>query len=174
MTSNNYTYQRPSDDEIQRKVSCFEEELKDFVRGLEYPHDVQVSFCCLDIRTTVIRVDRRLTQYRIFDNTEANECKEAALYAYWILKLRPIKIIDSKYVDQLGYNDLINELFAIHVLIAPLVRIGRIKLWNGKEGVKITLGHPFIKKLWYTFRYRSHSANSLIILAESITTQSFE
>lgn len=168
-----YVYEGPSEEEIHEKTRAFKKITMDFIEGFHYPPDVHLSICDLELSHVIIRVERRLAYYRVFHGMEANECKEAALYAYWVLRLRPIKIIDEAHINKEGYNDRVNEFFAIHIILSTLVSIGRIKLEDIKGGGKITLGHPFIKKLWYSLRYRNHSANSLIMLAESLTTESF-
>ncbi|MDR0455424.1 MAG: hypothetical protein LBH20_01905 [Treponema sp.] len=102
-----------------------------------------------------------------------NEGKKAALYAYWIAKLRPIKITDSRYKNVDGYNNQINELFAIHYMLSALCGMGRIKLWDGHDGVKLLLDNPFIKRLRYSMRFRNFTIDSIIVLADAITTESF-
>ena len=104
---------------------------------------------------------------------DCNEGKKAALYAYWIAKLRPIMIIDPKYIDADGYNNKINEFFAIHYMLAALNGVGRIELWDGHTGIELTLNNPFIQRLWYSFRFRNITIDSIIVLADAITTDTF-
>jgi hypothetical protein len=54
-----------------------------------------------------------------------------------------------------------------------LVNKGKIKLWDGQSGAKFDES-KFIDDLCYSFRFRNFTIDSMIILAESITTDSFE
>lgn len=175
MASTEYTYQRPSDDELIKIIRYFDEEIKyfmDYVFGSG--ESIQYHVCGLDIIDTVIRVDKRLKYFRIFHNMDINECKKAALYAYWLVKFRPIKITDPKHTNRLGYNDRVNELFAVHHLTAVLSGIGKIQPWDGTSGVRIDMETPYIKELSYSFRYRNLSIDSMIVLADAITTDTFK
>jgi hypothetical protein len=172
--SNNYSYQRPSDDELMSILRFMDEEIHFFIHyvlGLD--KNVQYCVCGIDLIDAIIRVDKRLTYFRIFHDMEINECKKVALYAYWIIKFRPIKIFDSGHINKSGLNDKVNELFAIHLLISALVNVGKIILWDGNKGVNITMENPYVQELCYSFRYRNFTIDSIIVLADSITTDSF-
>ena len=62
----------------------------------------------------------------VFHGMDCKESKKAALFAYWIVKLRPIMITDPKYINADGYNNKINEFFAIHYMLCALTGMGRI------------------------------------------------
>jgi hypothetical protein len=177
VTASDGDYSDITDEELWEKAREFEVIIGDFVRGELLFTDKELFVCGLDILTAIIRVHRRLAHYNFFHDSKANECKEAALYAYWILKLKPIKIVDKAYSNKPGYNDIINERFAIHILISTLVAIKRVKLSDGrkgKRGIDLTVPNLFVEKLMHSFRYRNHTTGSLIILVESITTESFK
>ena len=174
MTSGSYSYQRPPDHELIESIRYFDEEIAYFIHYvLGYGKNIQYSVCGLDIIDAIIRVDKRLDYFRIFHDVEINECKEAALYAYWIVKFRPIKIIDDGHINELGFNDQVNEMFAIHHLISVLSGAGKIKPWDGSEGVDITIQNSFLQDLCYSFRFRNFTIDSMIVMADSITTDSF-
>lgn len=97
---------------------------------------------------------------------EINECKEAALYAYWILKLRPFVITDKKYKNNSDACN-INESFAIHFIGLFLESTGRIKRTGN-------IKDSYLKFLEYSFRFRNFSIDSFIVLIESITTETLE
>lgn len=103
-----------------------------------------------------------------------NECKKAALFAYWIAKLRPIKIVSNDHKNRLGFNDKVNELFAVHLLISVLAGIDRVKQRDETGGVDITLDNSYIAKLCYSLRFRNFTIDSMIVLADSITTDTFK
>jgi len=97
---------------------------------------------------------------------EINECKEAALYAYWILKLRPFTIIDDKYRKNIDACN-VNELFVVFLIGFVLEAIGRIrKTPNIKES--------YSELIDYSFRFRNFSIDSFIVLIESISTETME
>ena len=175
MSSSNDSYKRPSDGKMLEVLSYFEEEIEYFIGNiLGYADTVNYAVCALDIMDVIIRTDKRLYYFNIFHGMEANECKKAALFAYWIAKLRPIKIVDDHHKNKLGYNDRINELFAVHILISTLVGIGRVKHWDGTDGADIALDNQYITKLCYSLRFRNLTIDSMVVLADSITTDSFK
>ena len=174
MTSGNDFYKRPSDDKMLEVLWYFEEEIEYFIHNvLNYTNKVSYTVCALDILDVIIRTDKRLYYFNIFHGMEANECKKAALFAYWIAKLRPIKIIDDNHKNRLGFNDRVNELFAVHILLSTLVGIGRVKYWDGTDGIDITLDNQYITKFCYSLRFRNLTIDSMVVLADSITTDSF-
>ena len=175
MASNVNSYQRPTNDELIESVRYFDEEIAYFINYvLGYGQNVRYCVCGLDIIDAIIRVDKRLSYFRIFHDMEINECKKAALFAYWIIKFRPIKIIDDEHINMLGFNNQVNELFAIHHLISILSGIGRIKPWDGSEGVNINMQNSYLQDLCYSFRFRNFTIDSIIVLADSITTNTLK
>jgi hypothetical protein len=95
-----------------------------------------------------------------------NECKEAALYAYWILKLRPFVVTDSKYRSTSDACH-VNELFVIYFIGLILETVGRIKQTAG-------IKESYSRFLEYSFRFRNFSIDSLVVLIESISTETLE
>jgi hypothetical protein len=151
-----------------------EESIKDFIyMTLGYPNDVQYSVCGLDLIDVIIRVDKRLHYFRVFHDMDINDGKKAALFAYWIVKFRPITIIATKYKNKTGYNDHVNELFAIHWLLMALSGMNRIKLKDENGGIELELEHPYLEELRYSLRFRNFTIDSMIVLADTITTETF-
>jgi hypothetical protein len=167
-------YQRLSDSEINLLLQDLQNSIGDFFRRIELPSDVEYTVCGLDLIDVIIRVDKRIHYFKVFHEMDCNESKKAALFAYWIAKFRPIMITDKRYINTVGFNNEINELFAIHYLLEILVGMGRIKVWDGHEGVILTLNNPFIKRLKYSFRFRNITIDSIIVLADSITTDTLK
>ena len=120
-------------------------------------------------------MDKRLAYFAYFHKgMKINAGKEAALFAYWIIKLRPIKIIDDKLTNSVEHSAKINEKLAINHLICALVGLGKVKLWDGSEGVDLDPEkNKFLKELCYSFRFRNFTIDSMIVLADAINTQSF-
>ncbi|MDR0312654.1 MAG: hypothetical protein LBI14_03565 [Treponema sp.] len=167
-------YEQLSNDEISILLKDFQISIEDFFRGLEIPIGIQYTVCGLDLIDTILRVDKRIHYFKIFHGMECNEGKKAALYAYWISKFRPIMITDPRYLNVDGYNNMINELFAIHYLLSALCGMKRIELGNGQNEINLSLKNPFIKRLWYSLRFRNFTIDSIIVLADAITTDTFK
>lgn len=167
-------YQRLSDDDIKLLLQDLQESIGDFLRRIELPANVEYTVCGLDLIDVIIRVDKRVHYFKIFHEMDCNESKKAALFAYWIAKFRPIMITDKRYINTVGFNNEINELFAIHYLLEALIGMGRIKVWDGREGVDLSLNNPFIKRLKYSLRFRNITIDSIIVLSDSITTDTFK
>jgi hypothetical protein len=95
-----------------------------------------------------------------------NECKVAALYAYWILKLKPFAIIDDRFKNRPA-SCTINESFAIYVIGAALYLTNRVKMTETTKGAYYNL-------LEYSFRFRNISIDAFVVLVESIATETCE
>jgi len=164
--NSNLKYKRIPYDDIQRIIQLFQKRFDEFLLLKGFPPETEryVSFYALiDV---IIRVDKRKAYYYCFHNMEINECKEAALYAYWILKLRPFSITDKNYQNNPDACT-INESFAIFLIGFVLECTGRIR--KTKE-VKTS----YSNFLEYSFRFRSFSIDSFIVLIESISTETLE
>lgn len=135
MASSPNRYQRLSDDDFINMLRRLNEEFDDYLRyGLGYKKE-QYFICGLDIIDAIIRVDKRLAYFLYFhQGMKINECKKAALFAYWIIKLRPIKIIDDKLKNDVEHNARINEKLAANHLLNALSGVGQVKFWDGHEG----------------------------------------
>ena len=92
--------------------------------------------------------------------------KEAALYAYWILKLKPFTIIDEKYKNNAD-TCKINESFAIFLVALILEKTGRIKRTSN-------IKDSYYNFLEYSFRFRNFTIDSFVVLIESISTETLE
>jgi len=169
-----HLYEELSSAELISILQTLEVKMHDFLDyTLEYKGKVNYTICVLDLIDAIKRVHKRKYYFKVFHKDMViNEGKEAALFAYWIAKLRPIKITDE-YMDTPGYNDTVNEMFAIHYLIAALCGIKRIHLKDKDGGIELALDNPFLVELQYSLRYRSLPIDSMIVLADSITTDSF-
>ena len=153
-------------------LQALEEEFNDYLRyGLGYNKD-QYVVSGIDIIDAIVRVDKRIAYFQYFHNMNINDEKKAALFSYWIAKLHPVKFIDNTLRKNKAHAN-VNEKLAINHLITALVNKGKIKLWDGENGVFLEKS-KFLEELIYSFRFRNISIDSLIILADSITTDSFK
>jgi hypothetical protein len=154
-------------------LRALQEEFEDYLHyGLGYRKE-QYTVSGIDIIDAIIRVDKRRVYFRYFHGMGINNEKKAALFAYWIAKLRPVKFVDDTLKNSKAHVN-VNEKLAVNHLINALVDKGKIKPWDGKDGVKIDENNGFIKDLCYSFRFRNIPIDSVIILAESINTDSFK
>jgi hypothetical protein len=103
-------YHRLSDEEILALLHSFQEEIDLFVRyGMSYPQGVQYTAYGLDLIDAIIRVDKRRFYFSVFHGMDINDCKKAALFAYWIIKFRPITITSPEHINTLGYNRVVQK-----------------------------------------------------------------
>ncbi len=114
----NYQYKKMSKPELYGEISRLCNTLKLLVQQLpdiKFPEDI--LFDSTNFLELPIRIDKRKDYFLIFHKqTHINEMKEASLYAYWILKFRPIHIVQNKNFDLNSRYENINELFAVFIL----------------------------------------------------------
>ena len=151
---------------IEELIQIFYKRFVEFLILKGYPTDTERYISSFNLMDIIFRVDKRKAYYQCFHNMTISECKEAALYAYWILKLRPFTITDKRYKNN---NDacMINESFAIHFIGLILENTGRIKRTNN-------IKDSYRKFLEYSFRFRNFSIDSFVVLIESISTETLE
>jgi len=173
MSADQNHYKLLSYDDIFLMLQALQEEFEDYLHyGLGY-HKEQYVVSGVDIIDAIIRTDKRLDYFRYFHGMKINNEKKAALFAYWINKFRPVKIIDDKLKNSKSHIN-INEKLAVNHLITSLVEKGKIKLWDGIDGARLDDNNKFLKELCYSFRFRNLTIDSMIVLADSITTDSFK
>jgi hypothetical protein len=160
-------YIRIPNDEIYPIIKRFHDNFKAFLAKKGFPADIAFHMSVLDIIDIINRVDKRRAYYFCFhEEMKIDECKVAALYAYWILKFKPFTITDKRYIYNPNSSN-INEAFAIFFIYASLVLMKRIiKEPNMKPS--------YYNFLEYSFRYRHFSIDSFIVLVESITTETWK
>ena len=132
----------------------FDKRFDEFLTLKGFPSDTEKHISFFTLIDIIVRVDKRKAYYRCFHDMEINECKEAALYAYWILKLRPFAITDKRYQNNADACT-INESFVIRFIGLILESTGRIKQTpNIKDS--------YLNFLEYSFRFRSFSIDSFL------------
>jgi hypothetical protein len=159
-------YERVPVDSLQKWIGIFYDRFHAFLICKGFSPETEINISFLTIIDIIARVDRRKAYYWCFHGMAINECKEVALYAYWIIKLRPFTITDKRY-NGLADACTINESFAIYLIGLTLENIGKIKR---TDNVKSSY-HRFLE---YSFRFRSFSIDSFIVLVESISTETLE
>ena len=164
--NSNLRYKRIPYENIEKIVQLFQRRFDEFLLLKGFPLETERHISFYTLIDVIVRVDKRKAYYYCFHNMEINECKEAALYAYWIIKLRPFSITDKKYRNKFDAC-IINESFAIFLIGLVLENTGRIKM---TENMK----NSYCNFLEYSFRFRSFSIDSFIVLIESISTETLE
>ena len=162
----NLKYERIPFEAIEKIIQLFHKRFDVFLALKGFPNDIERHISFFTLMDIIIRVDKRKAYYYCFHGMKIDECKEAALYAYWILKLRPFSIIDKRYQNKVEAST-INESFIIHFIGLILESTGRIKHTPKiKDSYRIFLE--------YSFRFRNFSIDSFIVLIESISTETLE
>jgi hypothetical protein len=164
-------YQPLGDDDLFNLLRQLIKEIQRYLQKLGYSED-QYSICGLDLIDIIFRVDKRLAYFDYFHNMKINDKKKAALYAYWIIKLRPVKIVDDTLKNKIGHIK-VNEKIALNHLLGVLIGRGKIKLGDGEDELILDGRNKFLKELYYSFRFRNFTIDSMIVLADAINTQSF-
>jgi hypothetical protein len=159
-------YDRIPTEEMIKPIQYFTKLFQDFLDIKGFPKNTKHHISFVALIDIIIRVDKRKAYYYCFHNMEINECKEAALYAYWILKLRPFTITDARYTKNADAC-AINEAFAIHFIGLVLELTHRIERTN-------KINESYSRFLEYSFRFRNFSIDSFIVLVESISTETLE
>ncbi|MDR1430321.1 MAG: hypothetical protein LBI85_08540 [Spirochaetaceae bacterium] len=159
-------YTRISYEDIERLLQVFSGRFDEILALKGFPRETGKHISNFTLIDIIVRVDKRKAYYQCFHGMEINECKEAALYAYWILKLRPFVITDTKYSKTTDACH-INELFVIYFIGLVLESTGRIKQTTA-------IKDSYSRFLEYSFRFRSFSIDSFLVLIESISTETLE
>jgi len=159
-------YRRMPNNEIEEILKLLVERFKNFLTFKGYPENIKYFISYVTLADIIIRVDKRKAYYICFHDMEINECKEVALYAYWILKLRPFTITDTRYQNNVDAC-YINESFALHIIGFVLELTHRIKYTKN-------IKDSYARFLEYSFRFRNFSIDSFIVLIESISTETLE
>jgi hypothetical protein len=162
----NLKYERIPHESIKKTIKVFIKRFDDFLLLKGFPPDTEKHISFFTLIDIIVRVDKRKAYYECFHAMEINECKEAALYAYWILKLRPFLITDKRYQNKTDAC-MINESFVIFFIGFILEATGRIKR---SDNIK----QSYRNFLEYSFRFRNFSIDSFVVLIESISTETLE
>jgi len=148
-------------------LRVLEEQFTAFLTFAGYPSNIKYFVSKSDLIDMIIRVDKREVYFHYFHNKmEINERKKAALYAYWILKFKPFRIIEDRYED-VERENTVNEAFAIYMICSVLFFSRKLTLTSEKK-------ETFYKKLMYAFRFRNISIDAMLLLVEAINTTTFD
>jgi len=162
----NLKYERIPYENIEKILQLFQKRFDEFLLYKGFPPETEKYVSFYTLIDIIVRVDKRKAYYHCFHGMRINECKEAALYAYWIIKLRPFSITDKKHLNKFDAC-IINESFAIYLIGLILESTGRIKRTDNMKT-------SYCNFLEYSFRFRDFSIDSFVVLVESISTDTLE
>ena len=107
------------------------------------------------------RVDKRKDYFIIYhDDTQMNELKETALLVYWLLKFKPISIVNEELHKKYPY---INETFAVFLIYSTIKE--ETKRQPDKE---FRVSKEYTQKLSYALKFWDLDKEALILIIESL------
>jgi len=135
---------------------------------INIPNVPILNFSNDSITTIVTQVWKRKVYFRVFHEgvRSMNEIKEAALYAFWILKLQPFYIS-----EQSESKNKLNVQIALKVLLNGVAAFVRGKNKGQTDKAKrydFNFSGSMIDGLYYSFKYRDWSKESLMDLGERL------
>lgn len=109
----------------------------------------------------IIRVDKEITRWHIFQGIEINNFKIACIEGYYISKLHPLSLDEKLLIDD---STIIYRWRFINEIVAFLYPLIILKGEDKSKPLHLTL--PFVKTVLYSMRYRNVTIDSLIHIFE--------
>ena len=111
----------------------------------------------MDIMYEIIeRIEKRRIYFHIYYNgCKMGELNEGALMCFWIIKLNPF------HLDGIA-NNILNSKIALCLFMNVL------HYHTQKENIKLNITEDMVNDIYYAFRFRDLSKESIMILAESL------
>jgi len=142
-----------NEQEIQARIEKLANCLGNIPAMLDLP-DLQVDAKC--IAQIIDKVEKRRVYFHIFHNgMEMGELNEFSLYCFWIIKLSPFK-------HQSVQNNELNAKIAIKLLLNVVRKVA------DKENKSISISPETIQTIYYAFRYRDLSKESVMVISKSL------
>lgn len=166
MSKENFHYNALSKEQLQTCWNKHKSIIEEFLCENDYDQDK--LFVNENVVLSIItKVHQRQKYFIYFHGLDMSEYKEAALIAFWYIKLQPITIRAQEFSDQLPKEyDSINEKLAVYYMLRTL-RLMLIKN-KMKENKLDSLSTKYLNELIYTFTYRDISKEALILLMETM------
>jgi hypothetical protein len=161
MSATGESYSRLPDAQLRAILDSFKRCIEHYLfKVRKFPTDLEYDVSPVDLIDMVIQVDKRNAHYLYFHKgMKINEAKEIGLYMYWFLKFKPIRILDPRFRTLVSTVD-VNECFALCLLYSVLRSVNR-------HASFIRAGEPLWKELQYSLRFRTFTAGSMMVLADS-------
>jgi hypothetical protein len=159
MSAGGERYIHLPDDQLKAILDSFKRCIKDYLfKVRKFPLDLAYDVSPVDLIDMIIRVDKRNAHYLYFHKgMQINEAKKIGLYMYWFLKFKPIRILDSRF-RTVAFD--VNECFALWLLYFVLLSVDR-------HASFIKGGQSQWEELRYSLRFRTFTAGSMMVLADS-------
>jgi hypothetical protein len=124
-----------------------------------------LNFSDDSVSTIVTQVWKRKIYFRVYHDgvRSMNEIKEAALYAFWILKLQPFFTDDSNLTNKLN-----TKIALAHLLGGVLAFTKEMNKKNSAEKYGVNFDDSTIIELYYSFKYRDWSKEALMDMGERL------
>ena len=166
MNESKFNYRQLSNDELQKIWEKHRKIIGKFLDGNKYDNE-NIIINENIILSIIIKVDQRKKYFEYFHKLKMSEFKEAALNAFWIVKLQPLSVCSQEYIKlQPAEYDSLNEKLALYYIIRTLR--AALKEKNKSDEVLDSLSLKYINELIYTFTYRDVSKEAFIMLVETM------
>ncbi len=155
-------YLSPEEEVLKSKSNELIKQFNKYAKAVNLPLE---NLCIqrLLLPRIILRVDKREGYFIVFhDQTKINEIKQAALIAYWIIKLKPFMVNTTD--PQISHQYCrINEGFAAFYLLSAFKQYA-----IENNNTVINLSERLVAELMYAFTYWDLSKESVILIAETI------
>lgn len=156
-------YRQLTEAELYTTLGKHQRIIQEFLEGNEYAADHIIQNTD-SLFSMIAKVDQRRQYFSFFHHLDMSEYKEAALNAFWCIKLAPLSA-DST-VNNCPEYDSINEKLALFYILKTL-RCMLIKNQLPIEKLD-SLPQEYMDELVYTLTYRDISKEALVILVETM------
>ena len=177
-------YKAPNDEAGLQDANKLKNLIEKFItHSPDYGNGTTVEFSVSYVAILNIfrRIDKREEYFRFFHKIEMSEKKYAALLAYWIIKFRPIRITEPRFVDDYIAEE-VNERFAVFMIYSIVFELKEYsvddlntlfeKMEHAEELAEYKQ-YSYQSKLIYAFRYRAVSLDAMLTIVEGLTDDSF-
>lgn len=156
-----YQYDGLSEDVLYDMISELADILDKYVSKLK---NIVLEDISLDeslVGEAYSRVDKRRDYFVIYhDDTQMNELKETALLVYWLLKFKPIRIINDELRKKHPY---INENFAVFLIYSTI----KEEITRNPDMI-FSVSKGYTEKLSYALKYWDLDKEALMLVMESL------
>lgn len=155
-------YVPPEEQIISKRTNALTRQFRKYAEAIGLsPSEVCIQRVILP--RIISRVDKREDYFLVFHKgTKINEIKQAALTAYWILKLRPF-MINCEDPKRMSHYSRINEGFAFFYILSACKQYAEIKHYTMRN-----VSNRLRDETLYAFTYWDLSKESVILMAETI------
>lgn len=166
MNNDNFEYHSLNEQELESVCEKHTQLIQGFISNNGYRgEDIFVNENSL--LSIIVKVEQRRKYFKSFHKIDMSEYKEAALNAFWYIKLSPLSVGSRELSKQQPKTfDSLNEKMALYIILTTF----RAMLEKAKISTKKLDEIPskYINELIYSLTYRDISKEAMILLVESI------